>query len=102
MATWVAVGVGFFCLAASLEDSGRCAAWLFAYPLAATAGILTFFAPGGIGVREGILAVYLSHTHLPWSAAITVAAASRLWALLQETVYFVIGVFAAKTRNQIA
>jgi hypothetical protein len=97
MATWFAVGVGFYCLAASLVGSGRCAAWLFAYHLAATAGTLTFFAPGGIGVREGALAGYLSHAHMTLSAAVTVATASRLWALVVESLYFVIGFFAEKS-----
>jgi hypothetical protein len=46
-------------------------------------GFLSFLAPGGLGVREGIL-VYLLGFHLPSHVAIVVTLLSRLWVTAAE------------------
>jgi len=46
-------------------------------------GFLSFLAPGGLGVREGIL-IYLLGFYLPSHVAIVVALLSRLWATAAE------------------
>jgi uncharacterized membrane protein YbhN (UPF0104 family) len=46
-------------------------------------GFLSFLAPGGLGVREGIL-VYLLGFYLPSHVAIVVTLLSRLWVTAAE------------------
>lgn len=46
-------------------------------------GFLAFFAPGGIGVREGILVVLLSN-FFPTPVAALIALSSRVWITLAE------------------
>jgi hypothetical protein len=48
-------------------------------------GFLSFLAPGGLGVREGIL-VYLLGFYLPSHVAIVVALLSRLWVTAAELI----------------
>ena len=49
-----------------------------AYALAWTLGLATLVSPGGLGVREGVLAALLSGL-LPGGMAVVAALASRLW-----------------------
>ncbi|MCH8949465.1 MAG: flippase-like domain-containing protein [Chloroflexi bacterium] len=74
-------GVGFYLLIISLTDySPRylpLAVGLFG--LAAVVGLVSVFAPAGIGVREGILVVVLQTT-MPVELAILVSLVARVWA----------------------
>ncbi len=54
-----------------------------AFSFAATLGILAVFAPSGLGVREGVLAVFLSQV-MPTSVALLVSVASRIWLTIVE------------------
>jgi len=67
------------------------------FPLAAAYGIVTVIAPGGLGVREGILITFLISIGLPNSDATTIAIFSRLWFLIGEIFIFIFGYFANKT-----
>ena len=64
---------------------------LFAYPLATIIGMLVVFIPGGLGVREGILAMLLIQSGIPAQLATTISVTSRLWALLGEAFIFLSG-----------
>jgi hypothetical protein len=46
--------------------------------MAYTAGLLVLLVPGGLGVRENFLAVFLGY-HLPEAVAVPSAWLSRLW-----------------------
>lgn len=76
---WCFTGIAFGVFVASVAGWGQVnllfAAGMFA--LAYAAGFLAIFAPGGIGVREGVLAVLLG-SYLPVSVAIIIAALARL------------------------
>jgi hypothetical protein len=84
---WLAHGAGFALLAAAFGEVGwRDAVRLAgAFSLAYVGGLLAVFAPGGIGVREGILGEVIASlgTDLP---SHVVAVASRLWAMAGELV----------------
>ncbi len=77
---WVVFGTGFVLFARSLTPlrvsdalpvvSQYAASWLV--------GVVTLYAPGGIGVREGILGLLLGKI-LPLGTAFIVAVLSRLW-----------------------
>jgi len=77
---WACLSAGFALLAASLAPvAARGAAGVAAsFPVAWVIGLLAFVAPGGLGVREGVLAALLSGL-LPGGMAVVVALASRVW-----------------------
>lgn len=54
------------------------------YVAAYLIGYLSFFTPGGLGVREAILALILK-IYFPDSVAILLSALSRLWVIFGET-----------------
>jgi hypothetical protein len=54
-----------------------------AFSLSSVIGILALFAPSGLGVREGILAIFLNQV-MPTSVALVVSVASRLWITVAE------------------
>jgi uncharacterized membrane protein YbhN (UPF0104 family) len=65
-------------------------------PVAGIAGILSFIAPAGIGVREGVLTTLLANKGIPVTDAISVAVFSRLWFLGGESIIFLSALFVNK------
>ncbi len=54
-----------------------------AFSFASMMGLVVVFAPSGLGVREGILALFLNRV-MPTSVALVVALASRVWLTIIE------------------
>jgi uncharacterized membrane protein YbhN (UPF0104 family) len=71
------------------------------FALAACLGILSIVAPGGIGVREGILVGFLALAGVELQAATTVAIASRIWFLFGELFIFVLALVLRHARNNM-
>jgi uncharacterized membrane protein YbhN (UPF0104 family) len=86
--SWGAWSIAFWFLAASLVPGQIPLSLSFGFALAGSIGILTVFAPGGLGVREGILSVYLGMAGMTVQDATTIAVASRLWFLSGEIFIF--------------
>ena len=59
---------------------------IVAYALAYVAGMVAFFIPSGIGVREAVLTASLSK-ELPGGVALTWALLLRLWVTVVELVF---------------
>lgn len=82
---WTIVGIGFYILVYSIYlipiNQSLYAAGVFA--LAAIIGILSIFAPSGIGVREGIIVMGLTLV-MPLEYAVIVSVISRLWSTIPE------------------
>lgn len=90
---WIFWSAGFSCLiAATTQPFNFSPATALGFPLAATFGLLAVFAPGGLGVREGILTAYLIQAGLSTSHAATISIAARMWFLLGEIILFAIGI----------
>jgi hypothetical protein len=98
MGPWLLWGGGFFLLCAGLSDQMFPFSTLFCFPLATTLGILILFAPGGLGIREGVIVGYLTLLGIALPEAITLSAASRLWFLIGEFFVFVAGYLSARVR----
>ena len=91
---WVVFGAGFVLFARSLAPiaffhglrlvSQYAASWLI--------GVITFFAPGGIGVREGILGFLLGKI-MPLATALLVAVLSRIWLIAVELFWAAVAQF---------
>jgi uncharacterized membrane protein YbhN (UPF0104 family) len=54
-----------------------------ALALASTLGVLAVFAPGGLGVREGVLVYLLSHI-MPEGVSVVLSILTRLWMTVIE------------------
>ncbi|KPL04671.1 MAG: hypothetical protein AMJ73_03940 [candidate division Zixibacteria bacterium SM1_73] len=59
------------------------------FSVAVFLGVMTFIAPGGLGVREGVQS-YLLSLFLPVSMAILIALAMRVWMTLGELACFLV------------
>lgn len=78
---------GFFFLVSAFHP-GVSVSVGFVFPLAATLGVLAIVFPGGLGVREGIMAGYLVFTGIPTKEAATISLLSRLWFVFGELFIF--------------
>ena len=74
-------GLGFYLLIVSLTSysPGHLPLAMGAFTLAGVIGMISLFAPAGLGVREGVLVAVLQFT-MPVEVAILVALAARGWA----------------------
>lgn len=95
---WGAWALGFQALALGVLPAGEAdSLWMgLGFPLAAAIGIAALFAPGGLGVREGVLAAYLIAAGLTAEWATTIAVLSRLWFLLGELSFFIAGLWSSR------
>jgi hypothetical protein len=90
---WFLLGAA---LLATLIAVGAAASWhlwlvaVWAYAVAGLAGILFLFAPAGIGVRDGVLAIVLA-TVLPPEMAAIAAIIARCMSLASEMLWALIG-----------
>lgn len=86
---WVLYGVAFrlFSRAILGEATGATAGYVAVYTSSYLFGYLAFFAPGGVGVREGALVALLPRFGLAsFGDAVLLAALSRLWLTVLEIV----------------
>jgi len=90
-AAWSCCGLGFYFLSKTVYPLSWsiCIAVSGAYPAAWLVGFLSFIAPSGLGIREGVLVVLLSPL-IPVPMAITLSLLARVWTTLFELVCFLI------------
>jgi glycosyltransferase 2 family protein len=98
--TWLFWSIGFCLFVASLQGSFPPAITLLFFPFAASIGMLAFFAPGGLGAREGILLLLLTAIHLSSELATSIAISSRIWFLSGEIFIFLLALLV-KLWNKI-
>lgn len=91
---WLLLSLAYFFLVQSLVNDSVSLTIAFSFPLAATLGIVLLIAPGGIGIREGILTFLLVAYGVDLALATSIAVFSRLWFLLGEFFLFGIGLIA--------
>ena len=92
-------GMSFFVLVRSIfpVEAGYLAHLTALYNGAWAAGFLSIVAPGGLGVREGALVLFLK-PYLPAAVAIIIAAVARLWITVFEIAMALIGLYMRKAR----
>ncbi|HOO77073.1 MAG TPA: lysylphosphatidylglycerol synthase domain-containing protein [bacterium] len=84
---WIGLGAGFVFSLRGIGLSPAPAASASAYAFAYAGGVLAFPAPGGVGVREGLLALGLKGLVSPALAA-AVGVYARLWSTVLEALLF--------------
>ncbi len=88
---WIFFTLAFYALVRALHPDPIGFEVGFGLPLGTVVGIIAIIAPGGIGVREGVLVAYLLIAGLEEAAAVSIAVASRPWFLIGESFLFVFG-----------
>lgn len=88
---WSCWCLGFYFLAQSMSAQQISIYTGSIFALAGTMGILAIIAPGGIGIREGILVTMLIMSGINESIAISISITSRLWFLIGEIFIFLMG-----------
>lgn len=97
---WLVTGFGFFLLVTSVQPIPL-GNWLSvgsSYSMAWVIGFLAFLVPGGLGIREGVLALLLAPI-LPAPVPALVAVLSRLWWTMAELVSMAIATLVARGGN---
>lgn len=97
LADWLTRMIGFYFLIASISEYPVDMVLASGYPLAVALGIIAIIAPGGIGVREGMLVVWLQLSGFSWEMATTMAIATRVWTLIGEVGIFIIGLLLKRS-----
>ncbi len=88
--TWCCWSLSFALLVSALGGGEFSLLVGLAFPLAATLGILMVLAPGGMGIREGVLGVILFASGFATAEATSIAVFSRLWFLVGEGFIFAV------------
>ncbi len=86
IAAWLLQGAGVWCVARSVHPSlppSAVLATVGAYGGAYALGFISLVAPGGLGVREGVLSYLLSGI-MPLPVAIIVAIGTRIWLTIYD------------------
>ncbi len=99
---WLAWCLGFALLVAALSGKPPQFADGLAFVLAATLAVLAVIAPGGLGVREGLLVLLLVMLGHPAQFATMVSVIARLWFLGGEVMLFAAGLIAQRGLGRLA
>lgn len=93
-------GLGFVVLVAAVRpvSFGDAVVLIAAYTLAGILGILAFFVPSGIGVREAVIVIILS-AMMPTDVALMLAINARIYATISDGVLGV-GYLAGRERRK--
>ncbi|MDD2941672.1 MAG: lysylphosphatidylglycerol synthase domain-containing protein [bacterium] len=89
--TWLFWSLGYVICLRSIYYNPLPFVALGAFPLAAVIGILALVVPGGIGVREGVIAAFFVGAGIPVEVAATFSVMSRLWFFTSEVLFAVLG-----------
>jgi uncharacterized membrane protein YbhN (UPF0104 family) len=95
---WASWSIGFYFLAKSLTTIDIPLSISLGFPLAGIIGAVAFFAPGGIGIREGVMIGYFSLAGIAFAEATTISIVSRFWFLLGEIFIFSLGWVKARKK----
>ena len=97
---WVVVGMGFYMLVYSIYPIPF-SEMLYVggvFGLSAIIGILSIFAPSGIGVREGVMIAGLLFI-MPEEYAVIISVVSRLWATVAELLLIFVAFIIQKIKG---
>ncbi len=96
--TWLLWAAGFYAWCVGLVEAPLSWRVALAFPLTVALGIMALFAPGGLGVREGLLVLFFGLEGFSLTEATTLAVSARLWFLVGEFFAFACGLAAHRYR----
>lgn len=88
--TWFLRSVGFYFLCLSVLEYSVSYSVGFGFALASVIAMLAIIAPGGIGIREGLLVTILIIFGVEKQDAVSISVISRLWFLVGEVFIFIL------------
>jgi len=94
---WLIMGFGFYLFCSALTDIQL--EVMFIMPLSVTVGVVALIAPGGIGIREGVVTLGLVFFGVEFKLAAGIAVAARLWFFVVETILFIASIYIKKVSN---
>ncbi len=96
---WIIFGIGVYFLVNSFYsiDFNQTVILCGIFAISVISGILSFFVPAGLGVREGVQS-YLLSLFIPVSMAILISLVMRVWIVLGELVCFLIALKIKKPK----
>ena len=88
---WILCSLGFYLMVKSITplESVNVLKFMTIFPFSWVIGYLVLFAPGGLGVREGIITAMLAEFVMP-EVALVVALLQRIWFISVEIINFAI------------
>ena len=88
---WVLYGLAFYFLVGAVQPTeiSQMVALIGMYAIAWAIGFLSIVTPGGLGIREGALALLLT-LYFPLPVAILISLLSRAWITLVEVAYILV------------
>ncbi len=95
-ASWILWCVGFYFMSRSIMGIYVPFVSSLGFGLALPVGMMAVIFPAGIGVREGVIAGYLSLAGLNMTDAVTISLACRLWFLGGEIFIFLLAIMMHK------
>ena len=98
---WLLLGGGFWLCARALvgAPAGELASYIGAFAVAWLAGLLAVYAPGGLGVREGVLVALLAN-RIGAADALVLAAVSRLTLVFVDVLLAAISTAALRRQSR--
>ncbi|NOQ26090.1 MAG: hypothetical protein GQ564_12060 [Bacteroidales bacterium] len=84
---WLLWTFGFYFLLLSVFETVPIY-YAFAFPLSISLGLVSLIFPGGIGIREGVITLFLISNGVSPELAISFSLLSRLWFLIGEVAMF--------------
>ncbi|MCY1720378.1 lysylphosphatidylglycerol synthase domain-containing protein [Prolixibacteraceae bacterium Z1-6] len=84
---WFFWSVGFYILVLATYPNAP-GIIAFAFPISVCYGLLAVIVPGGIGVRESIIVLFLTSAGMETSFAVTISLLQRLWFITGEIFIF--------------
>jgi len=98
-ANWIIWSFSFYVfLLSALPSESVVVSMGFLFPVSTAVGIIVIIAPGGIGIREGLLTAGLIFFGLQAKEAVSIAFISRIWFLLGEALFFLVAVLLEHKR----
>jgi uncharacterized membrane protein YbhN (UPF0104 family) len=98
---WVVGGGGFYLFVTSLfpVPANHVLFLTASLAISSTLGLIALFAPGGLGIREGVL-VYLLSALMPGSIAVIVSVLTRIWMTVIEMILIGVVYLIAQFRKR--
>jgi uncharacterized membrane protein YbhN (UPF0104 family) len=98
---WLVGGVGFYLFVTSFVpvSSNHILFLTASLAISSTLGLIALFAPGGLGIREGVL-VYLLSNLIPGSVAVILSVLTRIWMTVIEITLIGVVYLIAQFRNR--
>ena len=98
---WMIAGWGFYFLAKSIAPEINASQFLYLtglFGLSVFIGMVSLFAPSGIGVREGILVLGLTPI-LSAQSAVVISLVARIWSMIPEVLLAVFAMLIEKFKK---